>query len=248
MSIISNALPNFLKTVADSLIEPFANPIGPASPNIAGDLYSALAPPQWDSSNFAYHYFFGKGESVDLQQIGLLDDFRNSSSGTKIQQDWQTTVQNRISQKVTELSAQSTRSGSPQTTTFKMEDWYVYKQDNPLSPLFSLGGGGLTASAECKVTVNSATGEMSWSADLNYSGKDRFTEPLWFGSVGIHGDLPQSTPYDINFEWSTQTSSTPTPVDAAIYLSKHMNSQPSNTLQASHNDNANQKSFGLWVD
>ena len=186
-----------IESLADAGAYSPVNPVAPMTASQNG---------QWDTTDFATHYFFGKGRPVNLEQVGLLDDFQDSSSGVKIQTDWEASVQNQVTEKVQQMRAQpAAENADPNVTIeFKIEDWYTYKMSNSMAdPLYSLGGGGLTSRAACKITLNRDTGQAQWSADLSYEGHDPFHDPFSNGK-----EIPFSTPYNIDFQWNKQIGGT----------------------------------------
>lgn len=169
---------------------------------------SDLSP--WTSADFLDHYFSGNGAAVDLNDIGLLKEFRETQSIKKIEAHWEATVQNSISAylKTAKFSANEHRKLTLPLllNANKSKDpgiWYEYRQDthNPLNPIYAMGGGGLTAAGSCTLIADE-NGHVEWSANLNYTGQDCYKD---LTSTGF--EPPGATAYPITFSWASQLQS-----------------------------------------
>ncbi len=153
----------------------------------------------WKTPNFIAHYVGRSGSAVNLEDVGLLDDFQNSDSARKIQNLWETSVKEKTNQVVSDLLAQG--GDTPRTVTLHMEEGFRYNvaknRWDITNPLYSVAGGYLNATADCTIQYDPKTKTVSWTADLTYKETDAFKEPLDIPGLEVGGK-----PYDIIIEWS----------------------------------------------
>ena len=79
---------------------------------------------------------------------------------------------------------------------------YAFAGKDPTQPLFSYGRGSVFGSSKCRAWVSCVTGNSSWSCDLKYHGKDKFTEPFKVNTWGTESNFEPGTVYDMPIDWT----------------------------------------------
>jgi hypothetical protein len=133
-------------------------------------------PVKWNTGDFVAHYFDGKGETVDLANVGLASDFENSPSVVSGSDLFENYVLGRA---------------SPGYTTAREFSTYMVLDHgiDPLkNPLYSLGNGLVYASAACGKSA----------CLITFSYRDWFQHPL---APTYNGELPGGTRYQIIDTW-----------------------------------------------
>jgi RHS repeat-associated protein len=153
--------------------------IGNLGDKISESIDKALKGPKkgekvWGSDDFIAHYFFGKGKSVDLEDVGLGKAFENSTA---------------VKSATSAFQQSNDRSNSSASDSKGV----TVGGSNPADPLFSVHGTILNMKANCN----------SSSCTYNYSMRDAFVDVLDLRNDRPGNlDLPFSTPYAITYSWS----------------------------------------------
>ncbi len=148
----------------------------------------------WDTWELSHYYFYGNGNTLRLEDIGLLDSVieYSKSSGilggdsifSKVEQE----ILNKAREKETSFSSTWENSYS-----FHALVWAV---------------GGATVEGNYNVEVKDDGNYLIISADINYTFKDKFKDPIdtfnWHEGDNTDIELPGGKPFNINGEWSTK--------------------------------------------
>ena len=141
--------------------------------------------------DFVARYFSGRGRSVDLGNVGLLTQFRNTSSvsGSVARFQMDASAEAR-SQAKSLCSGGTCGSQGSRRGRFTINDT---DEINVTSDgcLFSVGHSTFFRSADCVVNANCFAGSFSFSCGLDFSIADRFADPLDMG-------FEFGTQFDIN--------------------------------------------------
>jgi len=140
----------------------------------------------WTTSNFLKHYMFGGGKSVDLGEVGLGDEFKNSESVKSATTKFMDSV---LGVPIFNFNANE-RIGIDVTNVGAVDytGWPA---------LFSVGNSTLNMSANC----------IKGNCTFIFETRDYFIDALdihdeWEGNQ----ELIFSSPYDINYKWTEQRS------------------------------------------
>ncbi len=151
---------------------------------------------QWSTDDFVHHYYSGDGETVHLEDIGLLDDVRRDPGVYGFERQFVNALHKKVRPGAEELLA---RCGDGSTTVggFVEERDLEHRYDFTWSagPLFSLGRGTIFGLGKCAILLDCCTKCYKSLCYVHFYIRDCFEEPLYgfpFEPGGtiyrIHGD------------------------------------------------------------
>jgi RHS repeat-associated protein len=159
-------------------------------------IFTDFAGTSWDWTDFVGHYFNGNGEPVDLDQIGLLDTFKQTPSVFLASEPYHFDVM---------MAVAGAKNGlrCPNNTSTTISDSDTTTTD-VTNEIFSVGRSTFFRSYTCQINIKCCGHkELCWSysCSLNFAIKDWFRDPL---DIGI--EVPGGTPYQINTSWTDSLS------------------------------------------
>jgi len=158
----------------------------------------------WTTINFVLHYFFGRGRSVNIGNVGLLDDYI-ADPGTQANLGYfrHVLLEEEIKKKAKRECARK-RSGTKVSATLyygTLVENHV-GAENIFNPLYSIGGHWLNMQANCRLRIDCCKKTVSFQCDNSYDFDDMFTDPFSGAIFDREWDLNGGTPYWIIGRWS----------------------------------------------
>jgi len=153
----------------------------------------------WNTIDFWHHYWRGRGEAVNLRDLGLLDAFRSHHRvlpGIRIAYNL---IEINVITKARELAEKCEGSEIREGATGHNDKTLLGTATGwPWSdPFYSIGRGWLSSSSRCNVRLDCCSRKYSYTCDVDFDFWTRFEDP--FGC-----DVEVGTPYDILADWSEQ--------------------------------------------
>lgn len=147
--------------------------------------------------DFVAHYYGGSGTAIDLSDVGLLDDFRNSSVKNHVE-DFKRILRRAGANRARSLCG-GRKSGTAYSV-FSVSSNTVTNVSFDSMCLFSVGASTFFRSATCFLTADCCARTYSLSCGAAFGIRDKFEHPLNMPfEVG-------GVPYAINASWAEQIS------------------------------------------
>jgi len=156
----------------------------------------------WTTFDFLDHYATGNGRSVNLDNIGLLDRFRNSGSVRRAVEDFKAKQVQLAKRKAKEICRKLERTQATGThIVFSDQDKTTTNVTND-GPLFSIGRSVFFRSARSAIDVNCINETLRLEGILKFSIDDAFIDAIDISNM-MRGDqdMPFSKPYKIIASW-----------------------------------------------
>jgi RHS repeat-associated protein len=153
----------------------------------------------YDSKDFVKHYWFGGGETVDLGNVGLLDQYRRTASTSKAVAKFKSIIQEKAQKEASKLCTSCVSDKEKSSIITESNEGYTSVKDEP--NLFALGRGTLNRMASCALYANCSERTYRVNCTLGFLYEDAFTDPLDGERINFPFDLPLSRPYSITGFW-----------------------------------------------
>ncbi|MBL7645031.1 MAG: tetratricopeptide repeat protein [Candidatus Hydrogenedentes bacterium] len=166
---------------------------------------------EWSSYDFVWWYYFGWGQSINLKDVGLLDNYRAHHLVKKFVNAQKRDLTTRATQFADRLAfkcfvTEGLRWASGSVGNSGSQGIDVARGpgsvDNPYTnPLWSIGWHRLYQNGRCSVVLDCRTRKYTYQCSSNFSFNDSFRDPTGYGfEMGI------GIPYDIHANWNEQWS------------------------------------------
>ena len=158
----------------------FGNPVNKI------DIYGLFVAPSIDpwTKNFVINYLT-VGKDVNLNDVGLLNRYINSSSVRSVVSAHQNGLMPDIRKTASEACAANNNSKSL-SVPYNVGEKRIGVTNVVLEPgLFSVGSSTLFGTTDCMLSINCEKRKLSYSCNLMYGIKDEFKDPLDFDRIGL---------------------------------------------------------------
>lgn len=166
----------------------------------------------WGTLDFIWHYYFGGGRTINLEDVGLGDDYRRNTEVRSFVSYLINTLDMLVRGLAKSLFKSCLGSSGTKSGSAYYGDYTLITFDEMpwISPLYVMGDGYLYGNGRCGVKVDCCTGCYHFSCSANFSQNDSFKDPIGMGieppiSTPVPPFFPlYPNPYDIIVYWSQQ--------------------------------------------
>lgn len=154
---------------------------------------------EWSINQFFNHYNNGNGEAVSLEEIGFIDDIRESDEYTEMMGRVNAQIEASI---ISYIQSHGVQTNSIGPVQYNFKNAYDFTGD-----AFAIGAATINGNAQGSFTVDSV-GDITWSANVNIDFHDSFEDP-WDLFNNFEGSWdPTGTPFEIVGNWDEGASGT----------------------------------------
>lgn len=154
----------------------------------------------WSLYDFVRHYFSGRGRSIDLERVGLLDRFRRSSSVRMAVTEWES-KQKRVAAELVADQLRIDRQAPFRQLVTASDRTLTDVTSDPI--LFPIGHSTFFRSARWNIDADLTTRRYAVEGLMTFEIRDRFADPAdTLDLVPGEFEFLFGTPYEINARWS----------------------------------------------
>lgn len=154
---------------------------------------------RWNTADFIRHYFFGRGQTVDLAAVGLLDAFRNHPSVASAVSRFKVRLLVDAEKRAQRHCRQSTR---PISQGYSVTDRQSTNVRNDILGLYSVGGSLLGFRAQCALDIKRETQLFRLNARVDVNLDDAFVDAIDITNTHPgNQDVSGGHPYAIRAHW-----------------------------------------------